>query len=111
MRKLTAVLCGAAALIALSGCVAHVGYGGGYYGDYDGYYDGYYGPYGGGYWASDGFFYYSDEHHNYHRDDSKHFRHERFENAKPVKAEHRDRDGKGDHGDKHDNGNNDQGHH
>ncbi len=109
MRKLTVALCGAAAIMALSGCVAHVGYDGGPYGYYDGYYDGYYGPYSDGYWASDGFFYYSDEHHNYRRDDSHHFRHERFEGAKPVKAGHHGHDGDRDHGDRHDSDRDNQG--
>lgn len=45
--------------------------------DYDGFYDDYYGPFFDGYWAPDGFFYYSrglgD---GFHRDVGGHFRHD-----------------------------------
>ncbi len=102
MRKLSAVLFAASAVMALSGCVP---YAGGPYGTYDGYYDGYYGPYSSGYWANDGYFYYSDQQHNYHRDDGRHFRHERFTGGARFHGEHhggRDsgHDG-GDHGQDH----------
>ena len=40
---------------------------------YDGYYDDGYGPFYDGYWGDDGFFYYSDAGHNWHRDDHHHF--------------------------------------
>lgn len=91
--------------MALSGCGGYDRsdgyYGGNYehhrggYSDsyYDGYYDNYYGPYSGGYWASDGYFYYADRQQNYHRDDGRHFRHERFDGSSPFQGEHRDRHG------------------
>ena len=62
--------------------------------DYDGYYDGYYGANPGGHWSADGYYYYSDGHGNYRRDDDRHFRHERFENGSPFRADsdRRDRD-------------------
>src|ERR1700734_3677979 len=42
---------------------------------YDSYYDDYYGPYYDGYWAADGFFYFTDAPgHAYRRDDAHHFR-------------------------------------
>ena len=42
---------------------------------YDSYYDDYYGPYYDGYWAADGFFYFTDAPgHAYRRDDYHHFR-------------------------------------
>jgi hypothetical protein len=40
---------------------------------YDGYYDGFYGPFNDGYWGNDGFFWYSDANHGFHRDDQHHF--------------------------------------
>ena len=44
---------------------------------YDSYYDDYYGPYYDGYWAADGFFYFTDAPgHAYRRDDFHHFRHD-----------------------------------
>ncbi len=43
---------------------------------YDGYYDGFYGPFTDGYWGDDGFFWYADGTHNWHRDDARHFRHD-----------------------------------
>lgn len=42
-------------------------------GYYDGYYDGYYGPFNDGYWGNDGFFWYSDARHDFHRDEGRHF--------------------------------------
>jgi hypothetical protein len=103
MRKISAVLCGATAVMMLAGCVAGGGYGrSNSYGRsggsavrvtyMTGYYDGYYGPYGGGYWANDGYFYYMDKSHNYQRDQSRHFRRDRFRGAKSVRAEDRTRD-------------------
>jgi hypothetical protein len=98
MRKTSAILCGAAAVMMLAGCVAGGGYGrsGGHsrvgVSYTAGYYDGYYGPYSGGYWASDGYFYYMDKSHNYQRDQSRHFRRDRFKGAKTVEAEDRTRD-------------------
>ncbi len=42
---------------------------------YNGYYDDFYGPYYDGYWATDGFFYFTDgAGHPYRRDDYHHFR-------------------------------------
>jgi len=42
---------------------------------YDSYYDDFYGPYYDGYWAADGFFYFTDAPgHAYRRDESHHFR-------------------------------------
>ena len=71
------------AIAALTACAGpHREYVAG--GEYDGYYDGYYGPYVGGYWNGDGFFYYSDGHDGYRRDDARHYRHERFENGTPF---------------------------
>jgi len=105
MRIHLKLICGAAAIAALSGCVYPYGhrdhygaYDTGYGGPYDSYYDGYYGPYGGGYWAADGYFYYSDDHHNYRRDEGHHFRHEHFEGANAVRSEHHgDSDRRDDH--------------
>jgi hypothetical protein len=44
---------------------------GGYYGAY---YDDYYDPFNDGYRGDDGFFYYADTGHAWHRDDARHFR-------------------------------------
>lgn len=97
MKRFALLACGAALL--LSGCYSYQdGYYGGSGGYYDGYYDGYYGPYVGGYWSSDGYFYYSDQQHRYHRDDARHFRHERFNGGKPFHGD-RDRDRGSDRGD------------
>jgi hypothetical protein len=85
MKKVTPIICGAVAVLALSGCIdgsTHRGP------RYDGYYDGSYGAYHGGYWASDGYFYYSDDHNNYHRDDSRHFRREHFDGGQPINSDH-----------------------
>lgn len=76
------------AVLMLSGCAGD-GFFGGYGSYYDGYYDGYYGPYGGGYWANDGFFYYIDRQRNYHRDDGRHFRHERFTGGTRFRGDNR----------------------
>ena len=95
MRAISTLLCASAAILMLSGCVE-----GGLFDNYDGYYDGYYGPYGGGYWASDGFFYYGDGQHGFHRDDGGHFRHERFSGGTPFRGERR-----GDGRDSHDRDN------
>jgi len=124
MKKFSVVLCTAAAVIGLSGCVRYAGgpydrYDGygpydrydGYYGNnygndyYDGYYDGYYGPYVGGYWANDGYFYYSDRQHNYRRDGGRHFRHERFNGGTRFHGEHH---GDGTRSDRHDDDDHDQ---
>ena len=83
---------GALALVALSGCYY---YGDGYYdrygygrpGYYDSYYDGYYGPYYGGYWGTEGDFYYYDSDRRWHRDTAHHFRHERFDGGRSVRAD------------------------
>ena len=100
MTKLGSILCGAAALAALSGCAYENGYyDNGPYAHYDGYYDGYYGPYGGGYWGNDGFFYYSDSSHHFHRDEGNHFRHEGFSGGHPFHADH-DADHAGAHHDR-----------
>lgn len=92
MKALVAIA-SAAALTLLAGCESHremvAGYG---TVDYDGYYDGYYGPYPGGYWGDDGFFYYSDGHGSYHRDDGHHFRREHFDAGVGFHAEHHDHD-------------------
>ncbi len=99
MRKALSIVA-LAALTLLAGCETRggagysVGYAGG---DYDGYYDGFYGPYPGGYWGNGGFFYYSDGHGGYRRDDDHHFRHERFEHAQGFHAEHHDDDRDGHH--------------
>lgn len=105
MRAHLKLICSAAAIVALSGCVYPHGprdgygaYGTGYGGPYDSYYDGYYGPYSGGYWAADGYFYYSDGQHNYRRDDAHHFRHEHFDGGNAIRSEDRERDDRGDSG-------------
>ena len=81
MKKLMAGIAGVTALVLLGGCAD--GYGSGGVGmsasvDYDdGYYDGSYGPFYDGYWANDGYFYYSDaEGHPFRRDEARHFRHD-----------------------------------
>jgi hypothetical protein len=44
---------------------------------YDGYYDDFYGPFYDGYWAGDGYFYFTDgPGHPFRRDDFRHFRHD-----------------------------------
>jgi hypothetical protein len=65
-----------AALALLGGCAdEYFGYGG----YYQGYYDGYYGPLYSGYWAPDGFFYYSvGRGRPFIRDDAHHFRRDAF---------------------------------
>ncbi len=115
MKAFSGVLWGAGAIALLSGCVVDGGYS--YQrdpvrSDYTaassaGYYDGYYGTYIGGYWASDGYFYYLDRTHNYRRDDGGHFRRERFQGAKEIRAEdrshNRDRDRRSRNGSDDDN--------
>lgn len=93
-RKLLAVAI-AAGTVALSGCYYYGDrYGYDRYGYNDAYYDGYYGPYYGGYWGSDGYFYYYDSDHRYHRGDSAHFRHGQFEGSRMYRADRDyDRDG------------------
>jgi len=84
MLRLSAAL---AVCVGLAGCAPAYGPGPGpgpyEYGPYpaeavtfDGFYDGYYGPYYGGYWARDGFFYYADHDHHFHRDFNGHYRHD-----------------------------------
>lgn len=97
MKAFSAILCSGAAIALLSGCAG--GYGRDHYrGDYyngaysGGYYDGYYGPYSGGYWANDGYFYYVDRDHRYRRDDGRHFRHDRFQGSRSIRADDRSRD-------------------
>ena len=99
MKTFSAILCGGAAVMLLSGCAGGYGqhrdnYRGGYYdGAYSGgYYDGYYGPYIGGYWSNDGYFYYLDQNRNYRRDDGRHFRHDHFRGSNPIRADDRSRD-------------------
>lgn len=102
MNPFSKITIGALALVALSGCYY---YGDGYYDrygyynrpgygyGYDSYYDGYYGPYYGGYWGASGDFYYYDSDRRWHRDNNHHFRHERFEGARSVRADRQyDRD-------------------
>lgn len=63
----------AALLAGCAGGTAGVSVAGGDF--YDGYYDGFYGPFNDGYWGNDGFFWYSDGNHAWHRDDAHHFAH------------------------------------
>jgi hypothetical protein len=81
--------------VALTGCVAYgpPGPGPGPYAygpypaeavAYDGFYDGAYGPFYDGYWARDGYFYYSDRNHGFHRDFGGHFRHEGLSGYHPF---------------------------
>jgi|HubBroStandDraft_6_1064221.scaffolds.fasta_scaffold1304166_2 hypothetical protein len=99
MSVISKLAVGAVVLVALSGCYYYgdrYGPDRGYYGPGpgpgpyydDGYYDGYYGNYYGGYWGGDGVFYYYDADHHYHADTSHHFRHEQFEGARQVHADH-----------------------
>ena len=54
------------------------------------YYDGYYGPYYDGYWAADGFFYFSDSSgRHWTRDTSRHFRRTADAGFMPVRSQHR----------------------
>jgi len=83
--KTAIALASLAVSVALTGCVAYGPPGPGpgpypygpYPADavaYEGYYDGGYGPFYDGYWGGDGFFYYADRNHNFHRDFNGHFR-------------------------------------
>ena len=70
---------------------------------YAGYYDDAYGPFNDGYWADDGFFYYStggDRH--YRRDDAHHFRRDGGTGFHPVQGHPRDGGQGGGHGRDHD---------
>ena len=76
MKKLMLAALAAGGALLIAGCADE-----GYYHHgpmavgYDGYYDDAYGPFYDGYWADDGFFYYSDAPgHAYRRDDVHHFR-------------------------------------
>jgi hypothetical protein len=79
MRKLiiAAPVILAPLLLALAACegpgAAGVSVAAGGPGYYDGYYDGFYGPFNDGYWGNDGFFWYSDARHAFHRDEGHHF--------------------------------------
>jgi len=80
MKRVSALLIGAIALVTVSACAEGYGRHGADYSSssaryYDGYYDGFYGQPTAGYWASDGHFYYrTAEGQPYVRDDSGHFR-------------------------------------
>lgn len=68
------ILLAAAAALALSACAEDLGYGP-TFGSGLVYYDSYYGPYYNGYWARDGFFYYSPGRGRpFIRDEGRHFR-------------------------------------
>jgi hypothetical protein len=78
MRALATFVCAAGMGVLAAGCAARTdGYGyvanGPYY---DGYYDDYYGPVEEGFWGPDGYFYYGDHDHNFHRGEPAHFRRE-----------------------------------
>ena len=82
MNKLVSIICAASAIAFAAGCAAHgnagaLGVEAPYpvY-SYDGFYDDYYGPFYDGYWGADGFFYFSDGHGGFRRDDEHHFRRE-----------------------------------
>ena len=91
MRKTLAILCAAAAMTMLAGCVTSNGYPHGRVSYTIGYYDGFYGPYAGGYW-SNGYFYYLGRDRHYHRDDGHHFRRNNFAGGHRFRAEDRDHD-------------------
>ena len=77
LKRIRTMIIAASATLAIPACTGsdHVGVavaaGGPDY--YDGYYDGFYGPFNDGYWGNDGFFWYSDAHRGFHRDDGRHF--------------------------------------
>jgi len=86
MNRFAKIASVAALLISAAACTGpyhHYGPAG----QYDVYYDGYYGNFAGGYWGPDGYFYYSDGHGSYRRDDDHHFRRDRFENGSPYHAD------------------------
>ncbi len=89
MRALATFVCAAGMGVLAAGCAARTdGYGyvanGPYY---DGYYDDYYGPVEEGFWGPDGYFYYGDHDHNFHRGEPAHFRREAARTAaKPRMA-------------------------
>jgi hypothetical protein len=82
VKSLIAIVLAGSAILFTAGCAVHgdavasgvespyAGYA------YDGFYDDFYGPFDDGYWGTDGFFYFSDGHGGFRRDDEHHFRHE-----------------------------------
>ena len=96
MRKTLLAAGALTALIALSACGGGYGYRGAAVGPGDVYYDGYYGAYTDGYWGPDQNFYYRSGDGRFIRDDSQHFRRERFGAARAYHARPYDRDHDGD---------------
>ena len=90
MRKmlLAAALGG---MLILPAC-ADSGYYGASVGPSEVYYDGYYGAYTDGYWGPDQFFYYRGGDGRFLRDESRHFRRERFGEARMYRSRPFDRD-------------------
>lgn len=93
MRKALITAGALGAVLAFSAC-ADGGYG--YYGasvtSDNVYYDGYYGPYADGYWGPDSYFYYRGGDGRFIRDDSRHFRRDRFGGARAYHSRRYDRD-------------------
>lgn len=91
MIRIGLAICAAAGVLALGACADdeyyHQGGGGYAYNDRpDVWYDGYYGDYVGGYWGPDTAFYYQDRDGRFLRDDGLHFRRDRFEGARGMRA-------------------------
>jgi hypothetical protein len=93
MKKILLAAGAIGALLTVSAC-ADTGYG--YYGasvgTNDVYYDGFYGPYSDGYWGPDAYFYYRGGDGRFIRDDSHHFRRDRFGGARMYHSRPFDRD-------------------
>ncbi len=73
--------------VMLAGCAYREGPPGPYAGGpsyYDGYYDDYYGPVEEGFWGPDGYFYYGDHDHNFHRGEPAHFRRDAAQGFHPF---------------------------
>jgi len=86
MHRLVLAAAAALTLAAATGCEARYHGPPGYA---DVYYDGYYGPFAGGYWGDDGFFYYSNGHGGFDRDEGRHFHHRAFEHGQHFHADAR----------------------
>lgn len=105
LKTLASVALVAAAALSMTACADTYGHhdryayaNGGYA---DGYYDGYYGAVDTGYWGTDGAFMYRGADHQYHRDDSGHFRKDSAQgyHAVHTQAAHPDKAGQSpDHG-------------
>ena len=121
MHRSTTLIAIALAALPLAGCVTDeygdgYGYGNGYYGGgydryayndrydngyygspYDVWYDGYYGPINDGYWAGDGYFYYTTgRDRDWRRGSAGHFRRDAYRDYRHYQFQRGDRRGYGD---------------